>query len=256
MSAGFELDRLSFRYGRREVLRGLSAAFGAAEFTAVAGPNGAGKSTLISVMAGAREDYGGSCRFDGREDPAWRKRDFAKRIAYIPQTVAVEFPFSCEEVVYMGRTPHCRGLFETEDDRRAVARALRLADAEAFAPRPFKELSGGERQRVVLASALAQEPAVLLLDEPTTFLDLKHQVAIYGLLRRLARESGAAVIAVTHDLNLAAAYADRVLLLADGEIRADGHPAAVVTEELIRDVFETAVRIQQGPGGRPWMSYA
>ncbi|MEZ5397251.1 MAG: ABC transporter ATP-binding protein [Bryobacterales bacterium] len=154
----------------------------------------------------------------------------------------------------MGRTPFCNGLFESPEDRLAVEQAMAQTDSQAFAARPFRELSGGERQRVALASALAQQPEALLLDEPTTFLDLKHQIHLYRLMRDLARE-GRMVVAITHDLNLAAAYADRVIALADGKVAADGPPAEVVTEALVRRVFDAAVTLRQGDGGRPWVSY-
>ncbi len=254
MKIVFELDDLGFAYGPCPVLAGLSMRFHSGELTAIVGPNGAGKSTLMTVMAGLRDDYVGSCRFEGTELRAMSKRALAKRTAFIPQQLRIDFPFTAEQVVFMGRTPHCRGLFESPADREAVARALDLTDAQPFARRAFRELSGGEKQRVVLASALAQEPAALLLDEPTTFLDLKHQIGIYALLQRLARE-GRSVIAVTHDLNLASAYADRVVMMQHGRIAADGPPADVVRADLVRQVFETDVAVLQGAGGRPWLTY-
>lgn len=255
MSAVFAVERLSFRYAEAPVLRELSLEISAGEMVAVVGPNGAGKSTLMAVLSGLRSDYTGSCRFEGREVGEWNKRAMARKAAFVPQGLRLEFPFTAEQVVFMGRTPHCRGLFETEDDRRAVTRALELTDAAQFAHRPFRELSGGERQRVVLAAALAQQPEVLLLDEPTTFLDLKHQISIYALLKSLARE-GMTVVAVTHDLNLAATYSDRMVVIAEGRIAADGPPAEVIRRELIREVFEADVAIFEDPAsGRPWVTY-
>jgi iron complex transport system ATP-binding protein len=131
---------------------------------------------------------------------------------------------------------------------------MALTDSLAFARREYRALSGGEKQRVILASALAQDPTVLLLDEPTTFLDLKHQVSTYSLLRRLAGE-GISVIAVTHDLNLAASYADRIVVLSAGEIVADGKPSSVLNADLLRSVFEVDLEIREGPGGKPWVLY-
>jgi iron complex transport system ATP-binding protein len=254
MAASFQLDQLSFAYGRAPVLRDLTLELRPAELTAVVGPNGAGKSTLMAVLAGLLDAYQGSCTFDGREIRAWNKRELARRAAFVPQSLRLEFPFTAEQVVYMGRTPYCHGLFESPRDREAVQRAMELTDSTAFAQRPFGELSGGERQRVALASALAQEPETLLLDEPTTFLDLKHQIHLYRLLRDLARE-GRLVVAITHDLNLAAAYADRVIALSDGRIAADGPPGEVVTEALVGKVFDAAVSLRGGAGGRPWVTY-
>ena len=254
MSPVYELREVGFAYAAAPVLREATAEFRAGEFTAIVGPNGAGKSTLMGILAGLLVGFSGACRFQGRDLAAWDKRELARRAAFVPQSLRLEFPFTAEEVVFMGRTPYCHGLFESGRDREAVERAMAATDATAFAQRPFRELSGGERQRVVLASALAQEPEALLLDEPTTFLDLKHQVRFYELLRRSARD-GRSVLAVTHDLNLAAAYADRVVAVAGGRIVADGPPEAVLTAETVERVFETPVEVRPGVGGRPWVLY-
>jgi iron complex transport system ATP-binding protein len=168
--------------------------------------------------------------------------------------VRIDFPFSAEQVVMMGRTPYCDGLFESPEDHAAVERAMGITDTLAFRRRDFRSLSGGEKQRTILASVLAQSPKVLLLDEPTTFLDLQHQVAIYGLLRDLAR-SGLLVVAVTHDLNLAAAHSDRILVLRAGEVVADASPAEVLNSETIRAVFGVDAEILRTPAGRPWIAY-
>jgi iron complex transport system ATP-binding protein len=154
----------------------------------------------------------------------------------------------------MGRTPYCDGLFESPEDGEAVEEAMRTADTLQFRARDFRTLSGGERQRVVLASALAQRPRVLLLDEPTTFLDLKHQLSIYSLLRDLCR-AGLLVIAVTHDLNLAATYSDRVVLLDAGRVAADAAPAAVVTAPIVRQTFGVEIEVRAGREGKPWVLY-
>ena len=254
MNAAYRLSGLGYRYGSRTALDGVTLDFCESEMTAVVGPNGAGKSTLVTILAGVRERYLGSCQCYGRELSNWNKRQLARLVAYIPQRLTVEFPFTAEQVVLMGRTPHCRGLFETEEDRQAVAEALELTDATAFAGRRFRELSGGEQQRVVLASALAQKPRMLLLDEPTTFLDLKHQIAVYDRLLQLSRQ-GVGIVAVTHDLNLAAAFADRIVAVTRGAVAADGAPADVLQAELLRQVFEAEVEVHASPAGRPWLTY-
>ncbi len=254
MNPLFDIGGLTFRYGDRQAVDGVDLAIQPAEMLGIVGPNGAGKSTLMSVLAGVRSPYEGSCRFDGREIAEWNRRALARRVAFIPQSLRLEFPFTAEQVVFMGRTPHCRGLFETEADRAAVQQALELTDAAQFIGRPFGELSGGEKQRVVLASALAQEPEVLLLDEPTTFLDLKHQLGLYDLLRKLARQ-GKAVVAVTHDLNLAATYSDRLVVMACGQKVADGPPTEVLRAEMVRGVFGAEVQVIQTESGRPWAVY-
>jgi iron complex transport system ATP-binding protein len=212
---------------------------------AIAGPNGAGKSTLLGIMAGLRSPYFGSVTFDSKEVRDWRKRDFARRVAFLPQMFQLEFPFTAEQVVLMGRTPYGGGWFESPDDIQFAERAMSITDTTAFRARDFRSLSGGERQRVVLASALAQRPETLLLDEPTTFLDLKHQLSMYRLLADLGRE-GMSIVAVTHDLNLALQFADRVLVLDRGRIAADGIPRDVLTPDLIHQVFGVRARVFEG----------
>jgi iron complex transport system ATP-binding protein len=184
----------------------------------------------------------------------WPRRAFARQVCFIPQSLKIEFPFTAEQVVLMGRTPHCAGLFEAPEDWSVVEQAMATTDTLAFRGRDFRSLSGGERQRVILASAVAQQPKTLLLDEPTTFLDLKHQVSIYRLLRELSRE-GLLVVAVTHDLNLAAAFADRIVVLDAGRVVADAAPEEVLQPETIRRVFGIDSEIRRGPGGKPWICY-
>jgi len=247
-------DSITKSFGAAPLFEGLTFALHEGDRVGLVGPNGAGKSTLLSVLAGLRTGYEGRCALEGRDLVSWNRRAMARRVAFIPQQVGMAFPFCAQEVVAMGRAPHGRGLFETTEDRAAVERAMRATDSTAFAGRDFRALSGGEQQRVLLAAALAQEPAVLLLDEPTTYLDLKHQLQTYALLRDLAAQ-GLTVVAVTHDLNLAAAHAGRVVLLARGQVAADAPPAGVLRPELLREVFEVETEIHEGPGGRPWVVY-
>jgi len=254
MSALYEVRGLRVWLGGAEILRGIDAVFREGEMTAIVGPNGAGKSTLLSVLSGFRTEYEGACLLRGREIASWPKRELAREMAFIPQTLRLEFPFTAEQVVFMGRTPYCNGLFESEEDRRAVREAMETTDSLGFADRPFPALSGGERQRVVLAGALAQRPRVLLLDEPTTFLDLKHQLGTYALLQELARQ-GMGIVAVTHDLNLAASYSGRIVVIHRGKVAADGPPEQTLRPELLREVFEVDVEIRPGPSGKPWVFY-
>jgi iron complex transport system ATP-binding protein len=242
------------RYGEAQVLRDVTLTFDRPGLTAIVGPNGAGKSTLLSIIAGLRRGYDGQCLLDGREVSEWRRRAMAKVVSFVPQSLRLEFPFTAEQVVMMGRTPYCDGLFESPEDIAEVVRAMELTDTLPFRDRDFRSLSGGERQRVVLASALAQEGRILLLDEPTTFLDLRHQVGIYALLRELAA-AGRTVIAITHDLNLAAGHANRIILLNSGSVAADGTPAEVLNPLRLREVFQVDTQLMAGPGGRPWIVY-
>jgi len=254
MSLLFSLRDLGMRYNGTPVVRGANLDFSQAQMAAVVGPNGAGKSTLLAIMAGLRAGYQGQCQYRGTEIRRWPRRAFAREVSFVPQAVRIEFPFTAEQVVMMGRTPFCDGLFEGPEDRAAVERAMRITDTLEFRYRDFRTLSGGEQQRVLLASVLAQSPKVLLLDEPTTFLDLEHQVSIYKLLRGLARE-GLLVIAVTHDLNLAAAYADRLVVMRRGEILHDAAPEQALTAEAVREVFHVDAGIHRTDTGRPWILY-
>lgn len=254
MNDGFRLERVAVSYDGTEVLHVDRLELAAGQLVAVVGPNGAGKSTLLGVLAGLRRGYTGSCLFQGRELRQWKRREFARDVTFVPQSLAVEFPFTAEQVALMGRTPHGDGLFESEADRAAVERAMTLTDTLAFRHRDFRSLSGGERQRVILATALAQSPRVLLLDEPTTFLDLKHQLAVQRLLLGL-REEGLLVVAATHELNLAAACADRVVVLQRGRVRAHAAPAEALAPAVIREVFDVGAEFRAGPTGRPWIVY-
>lgn len=254
MTPLYSLRDTGMRYNGTEVLSRVNLDFPAPQMAAIVGPNGAGKSTLLGIMSGLRHGYVGRCTYNGVEVGSWQRRGFARQVSVVPQSLRLEFPFTAEQVVMMGRTPFCDGLFESPEDREAVDRAMEITDTAAFRKRDFRSLSGGERQLVILASALAQSPRTLLLDEPTTFLDLKHQISIYRLLREL-REQGLLVVAVTHDLNLAAAYSDRVVMLKAGRIAADGAPAETLRRETIRDVFGVESQVREAADGRPWIVY-
>jgi len=240
----FVAKQLGFAYG----LHDASFQFPRNGLISVAGPNGAGKSTLLGMMAGLRSPYSGSCTYDGKEIRQWPKREFARKVAFLPQSVRMQFPFTVEEVVLMGRTPYASGWFQTAEDRSAVEDAMTTTDTLAFRARDFRSLSGGEAQRVILASALTQRPEALLLDEPATHLDLRHQLALYRLLGELSKSL--LVVAVTHDLNLALRFSHRVMVLENGRIAADGTAEEVLNPALIARVFGVQATLH----GR-WMSY-
>jgi iron complex transport system ATP-binding protein len=244
----FTARKLGFAYGLHEA----SFEFPQNGLITIAGPNGAGKSTLLGILAGLRAPYRGSCMYEGREIRQWPKREFARRVAFLPQSVRLQFPFTAEEVVLMGRTPYARGWFQTDEDRSAAEEAMTITDTQAFRGRDFRSLSGGEAQRVILASALTQRPQALLLDEPATHLDLRHQLALYRLLTDLARSL--LVVAVTHDLNLALQFSHRVMVLEDGRIAGDGAPQEVLNPVLIARVFGVQATVHGGLN-RLWMTY-
>jgi iron complex transport system ATP-binding protein len=231
-------------YRERDVLRGVDLLANAGEVVALIGPNGAGKSTLLRVLSGLLRPSAGTVAIDGADVTTLDRRAIARHVAVVPQVFETLFPFTVREIVALGRTSRL-GPFGTlgADDARAVERALDDIGAADLADRRIDRVSGGERQRAVLAMALAQEADVLLLDEPTAHLDPAHQRATLERVASLARARGLAVIAVLHDLNLAAAFASRVVLLADGVVVRDGPPPHVITPELIASVFGPGLRV-------------
>ena len=250
------LEGVSFGYpssdgGRREVLRKLDLRVAAGELVALLGPNGSGKTTLLRLLTGQLRPDVGTATFADRPLGEWKRDALARRVAVLPQQLELPAGFRVAELVEMGRAPHATRLFgSTAEDENAVRRALVDADALDLADRYADELSGGERQRVLVAMALAQEPELLLMDEPTLHLDLAHQVALLAAIRRLQAQRSLTVIAVLHDLNMAAEFAPRVVVLADGRVAADGPPGEVMTPALLRDVFGVVVTEVRDSRGR------
>jgi len=219
----------------------------AREIVAILGPNSSGKSTLLRIAAGILRPRRGEVILEGSEIGRMDRRWIARRLGYLPQNVASQFDYTVGEVVRMGRYPHLSGLGTLGDsDLEAVDRSLHRTATEAFRERRLSHLSGGERQRVFLASVLAQEPRVLLLDEPASSLDIHHQARLFLLLQDLAR-GGMGVCVVTHDLNLASLHCDRLLLLADGHPVAEGAPSEVLREELLRSVYGPELLLERHP---------
>ncbi|MBL7120118.1 MAG: ABC transporter ATP-binding protein [Dehalococcoidia bacterium] len=239
---------VSFSYSDGFALHHINLEVGAAEMVALLGPNGSGKTTLLKLAAGVLTPSWGEMLLGGISLRELSRKEIAQRIAVVPQYFNIPFAFSVEEVVVLGRTPFIRTLSgETERDYLVAELALELTGMESFKARPFNELSGGERQKVILAMALAQEPRLLLLDEPTAHLDINHQVEILGLVKALNRQNKVTVIGATHDLNLAALYFDRIVLLKEGQIFADGTPSQVITSDIIQQVFSASVEVSQHP---------
>jgi iron complex transport system ATP-binding protein len=240
MTCVLEADAISFSYGRRRILSGATLAVHSGEITALVGPNGAGKTTLLKVLAGLLVPDAGRLRRPG---------DRAATVAYLAQSEELPADFTVREVIELGRLPYVgwwRAL--RREDSRVVRETMDRARIELLADRLIATLSGGERQRVALARALAQEPAVLLLDEPTVHLDLRCQLELFSTMRAEA-DRGVGVVAVMHDLTHAS-QADRCVLLADGRIRAIGRPGDVLVPALLREVFEAEVELLQAQNGR------
>ncbi|MFJ9697123.1 heme ABC transporter ATP-binding protein [Kitasatospora sp. NPDC101183] len=238
-------EAVRLRLGGRELLAGATVRVAAGEVVALLGPNGAGKSTLLSVLAGDLAPDGGAVTLRGRPLASYGAAELARHRALLPQAAALSFPFTAEEVVRMGRAPWA-GTAAAAEDGAVVDAAMAATEAAAFAGRPFTALSGGERARVALARVLAQRTPLLLLDEPTAALDLRHQ----ELVLRIARERAAAgdgVVVVLHDLSLAAAHADRVVLLTGGATVADGPVAEVLRAPLLSEVYGHPVEVLAHP---------
>jgi iron complex transport system ATP-binding protein len=214
------------------------------EIFGLLGPNGSGKSTLVRLLSGVLAPDQGHIRFAGKELTSYSREALARRIAVVPQETQVASPFSVLEVVLMGRFPHHNRFgFESKTDIALARHVMKLTRIEELERRATHELSGGERQRVMLARALAQTPQVLLLDEPTAFLDIKHQVETYDLIKNLSRQEGLTIVSILHDLNLAALYCDRLALLKSGEMFRAGAPEEVLTYANVKAVYETEVYI-------------
>jgi iron complex transport system ATP-binding protein len=247
------VNGLSFSYGSALVLEGVALTIAEGDFVGIIGPNGSGKSTLLKILAALLKPAQGSVILDGRELRRWSRLDLARRIALVAQERGAGFNFLVEEVVAMGRYPY-QGRFSAmgEADRRAVERAMHLTGCYQLRERELFSLSGGERQRVILARALAQETPCLLLDEPTSFLDIGYQVELLELLQSLNNREKLTVVMVMHDLNLASRYCRKLFLLHQGKIHACGDPAGVLNRENILAVYRTEVLIEPHPlGGSP-----
>ena len=215
------------------------------------GPNSAGKTTLIRLLTRVLAPDAGGILLEGRPLPHWRPAELARRVAVVPQGVPPEFPFTVEELVLMGRYPHApERYFESPADRESARVAMQATSVLELAAQRLDSLSGGERQRAAVARALAQEPRLLVLDEPTAHLDLRYQAETAALLRRLNRERGVTILLVSHDLNLAAEVCDRLLLLAAGRQVAVGAPEAVLSETLLAAAFGCEVTVEKHPATR------
>ena len=246
-------DRVSFAYpGKGPLFTGLDLAFRAGEFAAVIRPNGSGKSTLLKLGCGMLAPRSGAVRLDGKPLRTYSDRERARKLAVTFQLASRTIPYRVRDLVMLGRIAH-RKICEPyrADDAKAVEKALSdmgiANDAESF----YDELSGGGQQRVLLAAALAQEPEMLMLDEPTSALDFGNRFRLLVLLRKLAEERGLAVVMISHDLDLAARFARRIVLLHEGRIAADGAPAEVVTPENIRACYQCPAEVVSGPSGEP-----
>ncbi len=238
-----DIINITVGYRRLPVLRELSLRIRENEFLGIIGPNGGGKSTLLRTICGILQPWNGKILLCGKDLASLAKKEIARKIGYVPQASSFAFPFSCEEVVLMGRYAHDGN---RKRDYEVAKWAMGLTDTLALKERKINELSGGELQRVIIARALAQEPKILLLDEPTVHLDINHRVEIFKLLREL-KSHGITIITVLHDLNLASEYSERVVVIKDGRILYDGLPLDIIDKEIIKRIYGIEVNIIKNP---------
>ena len=248
MEPVLNMEKVSFRYGDAWVVRDLSFQVEAGEILGVMGPNASGKTTLLRLMDGIIRPQKGTVFLNGEDLMRMGRRKIARQIGVVAQENTVLYAFTALEVVLMGRSAHLPRMgFEGRKDREIAIRSLERTGCGQLSERPVNELSGGERQRVLIARALAQEPRVLLLDEPTVYLDLTHQMEFLDLLVRLHHDEGITIVWVSHDLNLASMICQRLILLKTGRIHALGHPEQVLTESNVAQVFDRPVMVDRNP---------
>jgi iron complex transport system ATP-binding protein len=254
LSILLEVANLQLSYGRRIVLRSTTLTAQGGEFLALVGVNGAGKSTLLDIIAGFRKPAAGSVAIAGRDQKDWNLRELSQRVSHLPQAVHADLPYTAEQLVAMGRYPHTDRWFESDEDHSFIRQAMKRTHCWEHRHRNFGSLSGGERQRVLLAACLAQNASMLLLDEPSTFLDIEQQLHCFTILREEAK-TGKLCIAVTHDLNLALTHCSRIIVLADGIVAHDLPSSKAHQEDAWLQLFSSRLRMSTTPAGAPWIWY-
>ncbi|MBU0758774.1 MAG: ABC transporter ATP-binding protein [Candidatus Omnitrophica bacterium] len=248
MQTLIDVNSLSGGYDKNLVIKDLSFEVKKGEFLGIIGPNGSGKSTLLKLMSRALVPRSGTIALEGKDIKSMDLKEFCRKTAFVPQDTVINFSFSVEEIVLMGRIPHLRRMqFETKKDFSIAHNALSLTDTLYIKDKEISELSAGERQRVVIAKALAQEPMLLFLDEPTSHLDIGHQAQILDLLKKMNREKDLTIVMVMHDLNLASEYCSRIILLDHGAIFKNDSPEEVLTYQNIETVYKTVVVVKKNP---------
>ena len=247
-----KVNNLVCGYNGKEIIKGISFSVSEGEFLGVIGPNGAGKTTLLKALTKVLKPYRGDILYCGRNISNLSAGELAREIAVLPQILEIPFSFTVEEFVLMGRFPHLKRMEKPKThDLEVVEKVMEQAEVLPLRKRKINQLSGGERQRVLFAQALAQEPHLFLLDEPVSHLDIKHQVEILDLLKRLNKEK-LTVVAILHDLNLASEYCKQIVLLDNGYINRKGSPGEVLTYQTIEEVYKTMVVVEKNPiSGRP-----
>ncbi|QQR81630.1 MAG: ABC transporter ATP-binding protein [Deltaproteobacteria bacterium] len=243
-----QIQNISYAYTENaSVLQDVSCTFETGELLGILGPNGAGKTTLLKILAGFLSPQSGSVDYQSKNISHLSIKERSRLIAYVAQSEEIFLPYTVRQIILMGRAPYL-GLmgFESAKDQEIVTEAMELTDVKKFENRLIQDLSGGEQQRVFLARALAQQTPILLLDEPTSHLDLHHQIHFFKLLNTL-RKKGLTIITTLHDLNLASLFADRCLILKNGQAVALGSPGSIFTSQLLSDVYECSLKVEHSP---------
>lgn len=252
----FDILGVTCSYGASPVLKDANVQINKQDLVGIVGPNGSGKSTLLRAISRVLKPIHGQVLLDEKDLYQISAAEVARKIAVVSQEQGLDFPFTVKDVVMMGRIPHIKRFArEGPRDYQAAARAMELTDTGVLADRLVSELSGGEKQRVLLARALAQEPQILLLDEPTSYLDINYQIEIMELMARLRRDYGLTIITVLHDLNLASRFSDYLLVMKNGCVHAVGTPHQVITSPMIKDVYGCEVRVESANSERPYIVF-
>lgn len=250
MGPAISIRHLSHAYGKVNVLEDLSFEVERGVFFTIIGPNGSGKSTLMRLVSGVLSHGQGEIKIADRSLKTYSGRGLARKIAYVPQTVSQAFPFTVEELVLLGRSPH-QGILgmNTRQDYDAAHQAMGFTNVDHLGQRTLDQISGGERQRVFIARAICQDPEIMLLDEPASALDLAHQVMLMDLMDQLKRETGITIVMVSHDINLAAMYSDHMVLLAGGRVVKEGNPHTVLDPLILEEIFGCPFLVDLNPLG-------
>ncbi len=248
----YNIEKLFFKYNSHNTLSDINLQIESGETLGIIGPNGSGKTTFVKLLDNILKPESGKVQLFGKDIGKIKREELAKIVAYVPQSIEIIFPFTVFEVVLMGRAPYLKGLgFENERDYEIANKIIEDLDIKNIIHKPYNSLSGGEKQRVSIARALCQLPKVILLDEPNAHLDISHQLEIFNFMKRLNQNEDVTVISVSHDLNLASIYFDRILILKDGVIAASGKPDEVFTKEQIKEVFNTNVEVDNYYKNKP-----
>jgi len=235
----FEIKNLSFYYGRKKAVDNISLTIEKGYFWGIIGPNGSGKTTLLDIMIGYRKAYSGSIRYKGKEISGYKRKELSKEISLVPQEFYTNIPFTVKEIVFMGRYPYIPRFSSASDsDIEKVDYVMKLLELNELKDRYITELSGGEKQRVIFARALAQDTPVMLLDEATSNMDIKHTLKVLDILTGRVRKEKKTVISTMHDINLAALYSDKLIVMKEGKIIASGDTDRVLNEETLKKAFE------------------